>query len=66
MKRNNIYIVSSSTLAKIQNIGTNICPKCHKNIELRDEVVSKISGCNHNRHAIIYHIKCAKELNIIE
>ena len=59
-----ISIMSERTYTKISNeFGIVICRHCNKEIKIEDDYVWKESG--HNAKSKRYHLKCAKEVNII-
>lgn len=64
MCANRISIMSQRTYNKISNEnGIVTCRRCNKEIKIEDDYVWKESG--HNAKSKRYHLRCAKEVNII-
>lgn len=58
-------MMDEKTLSRIENRALDICKYCGHKIKLDQMVVSKVSGSNYNRYSKVYHIECARKLNVV-
>lgn len=59
------YVMDEKTLSRLKNGALDICKYCGHKIKLDQTVVSKGSGSNYNRYSQVYHIECARKLNLV-